>query len=55
MHSKFGPIVLIVLGLIFLLVNLGYLNQQIFKQVISTYWPVILIVVGAIGLFTGRK
>jgi uncharacterized membrane protein len=55
MHSKFGPIVLIVIGLVFLLMNLGVLNQHVFKELISTYWPVILIVVGAIGLITGRK
>jgi lia operon protein LiaF len=55
MHSKFGPIVLILVGAVFLLANLGIFNAQKLGAMLSTYWPVILIVVGLIGLLTGRK
>ena len=42
-----GPVLLIALGGLFLLTNLGYLE---FRQVIR-YWPVILIVLGAYMLY----
>jgi hypothetical protein len=42
-----GPVLLIALGGLFLLTNLGYLE---FRQVVR-YWPVILIVLGAYMLY----
>ncbi|MDE2047021.1 MAG: hypothetical protein KGJ44_01290 [Betaproteobacteria bacterium] len=55
MHSKVGPIVLIVLGAIFLAGNLGWLSMRELGALTARYWPVILIVVGAIGLLSGRR
>ena len=42
-----GPVVLMALGVLFLLTNLGYLE---FRQV-ARYWPVLLIVLGAYMLY----
>lgn len=41
-----GAIVLIVLGAIFLLDNLGYADVNL-ARLLSTWWPAILIAVGA--------
>lgn len=46
-------IVLIVLGVIFLLGNLGTINVDI-GNLISDWWPLILILLGVIGLFQAR-
>lgn len=56
MRGHFAAIVLIAIGLLFLLRNLGMLNVDL-RQLFSVWWPLILIVVG-IGLFftpSGRK
>jgi hypothetical protein len=49
------PIVLIVLGLLFLGYNLGYLRYSELKDIIGTWWPVILIALGVAGLVQQRK
>jgi|TARA_B100000780_G_scaffold121530_1_gene85181 lia operon protein LiaF len=41
---------LIALGIMFLLDNLGYVNISI-RDLITTYWPVILIWIGAEKLY----
>ena len=46
-------LVLIVLGILFLLNNLGY-TQLSLGRLISTWWPAILIVVGIGLLLRGR-
>lgn len=46
-------LVLIVLGVIFLLNNLGYTNLGL-GQLIATWWPLILIVAGLSMLFRRR-
>ena len=48
------PIVLIVVGVLFLGYNLGYLRFSELREIISTWWPLILIAVGVAGL-VGRK
>ena len=40
------PIVLIVVGLLFLASNLGYLNWGQLRYFLATWWPVILIAIG---------
>ena len=45
MKSVFGPLVLIVLGVLFLLSNLGLLPQL--GPLFARWWPLILIAVGA--------
>jgi hypothetical protein len=49
------PIVLIVLGLLFLAYNLGYLRFSELKDIIGTWWPLILIALGVVGLVQVRK
>jgi hypothetical protein len=43
-RSIVGPVVLIVLGVVFLLSNLGWIPR--IGQLLITWWPAILIVVG---------
>jgi hypothetical protein len=43
-RSKIGPIILIVLGALFLLSNLGFIPQL--RHLLSQWWPLILIAVG---------
>ncbi len=45
-----GALVLIVIGVLFLLQNLGYCNFD-FSQLLSKWWPLILIAVGVGMLF----
>ena len=55
MRGNFAAIVLILVGVFFLLSNLGMLNVSI-GQIISTWWPVALIALGLSLFFTpGRK
>jgi hypothetical protein len=49
------PIVLIVVGLLFLGYNLGYLRFSELKDIIGTWWPLILIALGIGGLVQYRK
>ncbi len=49
------PIVLIVLGVLFLAHNLGYLRSAELKDIIATWWPVILIAVGIAALVDRSK
>jgi len=43
-RSKIGPLILIVLGALFLLSNLGLLPEL--RPLLSHWWPLILIAVG---------
>jgi uncharacterized integral membrane protein len=54
-HSRFGSIVLIVIGLIFLLHNLNILSFRYLGELLRTWWPAILILVGVLGLMGKRK
>jgi hypothetical protein len=45
-HSRFGPIVLILVGGIFLLINLGILPIAELRALLAKWWPLILIVAG---------
>ena len=44
------PLTLIVVGALFLAYNLGYLQFAQLKDIIGTWWPVILIALGIGGL-----
>jgi hypothetical protein len=44
------PVTLIVVGLLFLAYNLGYIQFAQLKDLISTWWPVVLIALGLAGL-----
>ena len=49
MRGNFAAIVLVLVGIFFLLTNLGYVNISL-MQILKTWWPLILIAVG-ISLF----
>jgi Domain of unknown function (DUF5668) len=49
------PIVLIVVGVLFLGYNLGYLRFSELKDIVGTWWPLILIALGIAGLVQYRK
>ncbi len=46
-HSRFGAIALILVGAIFLLINLGVLPVRELKALLAQWWPLILILIGA--------
>ncbi|NSL55203.1 LiaI-LiaF-like domain-containing protein [Uliginosibacterium aquaticum] len=52
--SRFGSIALIVVGCLFLLSNLGLFRFSQVAQLLHTWWPLILIAVGVLGLL-GKK
>ena len=45
-RSRTGAYILILIGVIFLLVNLGVLPIAEFRQLLAQWWPLILIAVG---------
>ena len=49
------PIVLIVVGVLFLAYNLGYLRFSELKDIIGTWWPLILIGLGIAGLLQLKR
>jgi len=53
--SLFWPLVLIGIGVIFLLVNFGYLQANNVWAVLWRFWPVLLVLVGIDILFGGRS
>ena len=50
MKLMLGPLILILLGVLFLLHNLGVLPLGALKQLLATWWPLILIAVGVAAL-----
>lgn len=52
--SRFGSIALIVVGCLFLMSNLGWLRFSQIASLLHTWWPLILIAVGVLGL-SGKK
>src|SRR5215831_4907658 len=49
-RSTAGPVVLIVLGVLFLLGNLGYLSWSRLGYLFARYWPLLIILWGVIKL-----
>ncbi len=49
------PVVLIIVGLLFLAHNLGYIGFAQLRELIGTWWPLILIAVGVTGLMNRGK
>jgi hypothetical protein len=49
-RSLAGPVVLIVLGILFLLGNLGYLSWERLGYLFARYWPLLIILWGVIKL-----
>jgi hypothetical protein len=54
-RSRTGAYILIAIGAIFLLVNLGVLPIRDLAHLLSTWWPLILIAVGVSMLLRARK
>ena len=50
----FGALSLIVIGLLLLASNLGYLEFANIRELLSVWWPAILIVLG-ISMFLSRR
>jgi len=46
-RSRFGAGILILVGAVFLLINLGIVPAAELKALLAKWWPLILIVVGA--------
>ena len=49
------PIILIVVGVLFLASNLGYLQWSELRHFLTTWWPVILIAIGVEQLVRRMK
>jgi hypothetical protein len=49
------PSVLIVVGILFLAYNLGYIRFSELKDIIGTWWPVVLIALGIAGLLQRNR
>jgi hypothetical protein len=49
------PITLIVVGVVFLAHNLGFLAFAQLRELVGTWWPAILIAVGVGGLISRNK
>ena len=47
---KWGPIVLIIVGVVFLAGNLKLIDLRDLAKVLHTWWPALLILIGVIGL-----
>lgn len=45
-RSRIGPIILIVVGTVFLLINFGIVPIAELKAILAKWWPIILVVVG---------
>ena len=54
-RSKVGAFILILIGVIFLLINLGFLPIAAVRELLAKWWPLILIVVGVWLLLRPRK
>jgi len=54
-RSRTGAFVLILIGVIFLLINLGVLPVAELKALLAQWWPLILILVGVAMLLRPGK
>jgi hypothetical protein len=54
-RSRTGAFILILIGVIFLLINLGVLPVAELKALLAQWWPLILILVGVAMLLRPRN
>jgi len=54
-RSRTGAVILILIGVLFLLVNLGVLPIAEVRQLFAQWWPLILIVIGLWLLLRPRR
>ena len=50
MRRSIGPILLIVVGAVLLLANLGLIQIGMLKEIVKQWWPALLIVIGVLQL-----
>jgi hypothetical protein len=55
MKPPIWPIILIVLGTVFLASNLGLVSFGELRELAATWWPLILIAVGIAGLIRRQR
>lgn len=53
MRASVGPILLIIVGALLLLSNLGLIHLGQLKSVLKQWWPALLIVIGILQLKRG--
>ena len=46
LRSRFGALVLILIGIVFLLINLGIAPAAQLRALLAQWWPLVLILVG---------
>jgi len=49
-RNAIWPVIMIVLGVVLLAHNLGYLPFAQLRAIVGTWWPVVLIVIGVAAL-----
>lgn len=54
-RSRTGAFILILIGVIFLLINLGVLPVRELRALLAQWWPLILILVGVAMLIRPRN
>ena len=54
-RSRTGAAILIFIGVVFLLINLGVLPVAELRELLAKWWPLILIIIGAWLLMRPRK
>lgn len=54
-RSRTGAFILILIGVIFLLINLGVLPVAELRELLAKWWPLILIIIGVMLLGRPRK
>lgn len=54
-RSRAGALILIFVGAVFLLINMGVLPVAELRQLLARWWPLILIVIGVWQLARPRK
>lgn len=50
MRKSIGPILLIIVGAVLLLSNLGLIQIGMLKGIVKQWWPALLIVIGILQL-----
>ena len=55
MRWHIGPVILIVIGVIFLLINLDLAPAAEIKKLLAQWWPLLLIAVGIAAIMRPRR
>ena len=55
MRLHLGSLILILIGLVFLAINLDLVPVEQLRTLLATWWPVVLIVVGVFAMLRPRR